>query len=53
MVNPVSNKTVTLDQILAVEFLQQQFRRKVAQRYFNFPGPGGVNMLMYRHDCFF
>lgn len=32
MVNPVSNKTITLDQILAVEFLQQEFRRRVAQR---------------------
>jgi len=33
MVNPVSNKNITLDQILAVEFLQQAFRRRVAQRY--------------------
>lgn len=32
MVNPVSNKKITLDQVLAVEFLQQEFRRKVAQR---------------------
>lgn len=32
MVNPVSNTNITLDQILAVEFLQQTFRRRVAQR---------------------
>ncbi len=32
MVNPVTNKNITLDQILAVEFLQQAFRRRVAQR---------------------
>lgn len=33
MVNPVTSKNITLDQILAVEFLQQAFRRRVAQRY--------------------
>eukprot|EP00752_Nemacystus_decipiens_P001936 g1865.t1 len=32
MVNPVSNTTITFDQILAIEFLQQAFRRKVAER---------------------
>ncbi|CAM9477065.1 unnamed protein product, partial [Ectocarpus sp. 4 AP-2014] len=32
MVNPVSNTKVTLDQIYAVEYLQQAFRAKVEQR---------------------